>query len=133
MEQLYSPQRVIHGVQRYKFFLTCTAALPVAPFCLEFLNVGAVTQHDAAQVAGGKGADDLPPKTILEQQRQKPGMIDVCMGQQHIVNLTGRNRDLHVLKDILALFHTAVYQKPFSAGFHIMAAAGYLMIRPDKI
>ena len=55
-----------------KFFPPARRPLPVAPFCLEFLNVGAVTQHDAAQVAGGKGADDLPRKPFLNSSGKGP-------------------------------------------------------------
>ena len=60
------------------------------------------------------------------------GMVDVCMGGQHPVDLAGCHRDGLVLVYVLALFHAAVDQKALSSRFDQSAAAGDLMVRAQK-
>ena len=41
---------IFHGIQRLKKLLPTSPSLPVPPLCLKLLNMGAVTEHNIAQV-----------------------------------------------------------------------------------
>ena len=94
--------------------------------------MGRVPQHDAAQLHRGVRGIDLAAEAVAHQQRQHTGMVDVCMGGQHPVDLAGCHRDGLVLVDILALLHAAVDQEPTARGFQQRTAAGDLMVRAQK-
>ena len=65
MEETDSAKGVCHGIERYVFFHTGTFAFPVTPFCLEFLDVCTVAKHNAAQITGGKGGNDVSMESVL--------------------------------------------------------------------
>ena len=94
--------------------------------------MGRVPQHDAAQLHRGVRGIDLAAEAVAHQQRQHTGMVDVCMGGQHPVDLAGCHRDGLVLVYVLALLHAAVDQKALPSRFDQSAAAGDLMVRAQK-
>ena len=65
MEETDGTESVSHGVERYVFFQTGTFSFPVTPFCLKFLNVGTVAEHNTAQIAGGEGGNNISVKSVL--------------------------------------------------------------------
>ena len=79
MKQIDCAQRVFHCIERYIFLCAGTFCFPVAPFCLEFLDMRTVSKHDIAQIIGGKSRDNLSLKTVLVQKRQTARMINMCM------------------------------------------------------
>src|SRR5699024_266578 len=95
-------------------------------------DVGTVPQHDAAQVRGGEGGDYLPRKALLAQERDISRVVDVSVGQKHIVDLPRRHRQLLVLIQVRSLLHPAVDEDPPPAGLQKMAAYGHLVGRADK-
>ena len=65
MEETDGTESISHSVERYVFFQTSTFSFPVTPFCLKFLNVGTVAEHDTAQIACGEGGNNISVKPVL--------------------------------------------------------------------
>ena len=123
---------VLNGVHRFHRFCTGALALAVFPLGLELLNVGRVPQHDAAQLHRGVGGIDPAPEPVADQQRQKARMVDVGMGDQHAIDLSGGHRDGLVFVHILALLHAAVDEVALPGRFQQRTAARYLVVRAQK-
>ena len=56
---------VFYGIHRYILFFTCSSSLTVAPFCLEHLDMGTVTQHNITQLLRGLRRKNLSAKAFL--------------------------------------------------------------------
>lgn len=74
----------------------------------------------------------LAVKTVFKQQGQQAGVIDMRMGQKHIVDFRRQNGKRFVFKRVFSLFHAVVDQQMFVAGRKIGAAARDLMRRAEK-
>ena len=131
-QTLDRPVRIIHIIERHKFFFSCTPALPVTPLCLKHLDMGTVTQHDLTQITRRRRGKDLPPESSLVQKRQPSGMIDMGMRQKRHVDLACGYGDLLILIFIRSLLHSAVDQQPFPTRLQIKTAPCHLMRRPEK-
>ena len=131
-KQLHGCFSILHSIHRFHRFCAGALALAVFPLRFKFLNMGRVPQHDAAQLHRGVRGIDLAAEAVAHQQRQHTGMVDVCMGGQHPVDLAGCHRDGLVLVYVLALLHAAVDQKALPSRFDQSAAAGDLMVRAQK-
>ena len=116
----------VHGLYRL-----CAGALGLAVFPLGFklLNMRRVPQHDAAQLHRGDGGVDPAPEAVVRQQRQKAGMVDMGMGDEHKVDLAGGYGQRLVFVHILALLHAVVDEEPLPCRFQHGAAAGHLVVR----
>ena len=123
---------IFHGVSRNKFRLTLAASLTVTPLCLEHLNVGTVSKHNVAKVAGGLCCINRALKTFCINSGKISGVIHMCMGQKNKIQVASLYRNILILVVIRALFHTAVYQEFLSCCFQIITASGYFMCRPNK-
>ena len=55
-------------------------------------------------------------------------MVNMGVGQKHIVDGGSGNGNFLIFVSIPSLFHAAVQQDAFAAGFDIMAAAGDFMV-----
>ena len=119
--------RVLHRIKRFVRLLPRPLALAVAPLGFEFLDVRRVPQHDFTQVTGRVGRVDLPPEPLLAQQRQVSRMVNVCVGQQHIVDLRRGEPRFRRLDLVPALPHPAVDQDVLSTRLQIMTAPRHLM------
>gem|GEM_PF-2696681 len=51
--------------------------------------MGAVHQHDRAQIAGGVGADNITPEAFLHQAGDIPGMVGMRVGEHHHIDRLG--------------------------------------------
>ena len=131
-KQLHGCFSILHSIHRFHRFCAGALALAVFPLRFKFLNMGRVPQHDAAQLHRGVRGIDLAAEAVAHQQRQHTGMVDVCMGGQHPVDLAGCHRDGLVLVYVLPLLHAAVDQKALPSRFDQSAAAGDLMVRAQK-
>ena len=100
--------RVPHGVHRLDLLAAGAFALAVFPLGLKLLDVRGVAQHDAAEIAGRVGRADRAPEAQLCQQGKAAGVVDMRVGQQHIVDFPRRKGDLLMLIFIGALLHAAV-------------------------
>ena len=105
---------------------------PGFPLGLLHLDMGTVHQHNGTEVRGFLRRVDAAPESILGQQRQKARMVNMGMGQQHIVQLCGAHGQALILKAVLALLHSAVYQAHDTAALHHGAGACHLMGRAQK-
>ena len=110
-----------------RFNLRASLRLAVFPFRLLHLNVGAVSEHDTAQIRRGLRGKNLPPKAPCRQSGNHAGMVDMRMGQQHIINQRFLNRQLAVLEYIQPLLHAVIHQNVFPARIQIMTAPRHLM------
>ena len=131
-EVLNDTHGIFHGVSRNKFRLTLAASFTVTPLCLEHLNVGTVSKHNVAKVAGGLCCINRALKTFCINSGKISGVIHMCMGQKNKIQVTSLYRNILILVVIRPLFHTAVYQEFLSCCFQIITASGYFMCRSNK-
>ena len=99
------------------------AAFAVAPLGLALLNMRAVAQHDAAEIACLVRGINGAVEPVFEKQRQIAGMVNVRMGQKDKVDIPRRHRQLLVFKDILPLLHAAVDKAAVVSALDERAAA----------
>ncbi len=123
---------VVHGIERNKLLAARALGFAVSPFGFKHLNVRTVAKHDVAQIARGLGGVNLPVKAPGVQQGEQPGMVDVRVSEQNIVDVGGLNGDFLVLVHILALLHAVVNQNVLAAGGKITAASGHFAGGADK-
>ena len=107
------------------------AAFLVEPLHIVLLDEARVGEHDAAQVLGGGGADDLPSESQFMEIGDEAAVVDVRVSEDDIVDFFRFDHDVAVhgvgLK-ALALEHTAV-QEDFLAmvgGDEVLAARHFL-------
>ena len=131
-EVLNDTHGIFHGVCRNKFRFSLTTSFTVSPFCLEHLNVGTVSKHNIAKVAGGLCCINRALKTFCINSGKISGVIHMCMSQKNKIQVTSLYRNILILVVIRTLFHTAVYQEFLSCCFQIITASGYFMCRPNK-
>ena len=123
---------IFHRICRYKLRLALTTSLTVTPFCLEHLDMGAVSKHNVTEMAGRLCRINRSLKTFCIDCRQISGMIHMCVGQKHKIKVTSLNRYFLIFIIIGSLFHTTVYKKLLTGSFQIITASGYFMCRPNK-
>ena len=63
--RIYRDTRFSPDKTPFKLFFSASSSFTIPPFCLKFLNVCDVTQHDVAQVIGGKGGDEVSGSLTL--------------------------------------------------------------------
>ena len=124
---LHQPGHVLQVIQGLHLRPAVSQGFAAFPLRLGHLDVGAVTQHNVAQGAGGGGGIDRAPEALLIQQGQMAGMVDMGVGQQGKIQLPGRDGQRLVFKQIPPLLHTAVHDALFISHLNIGAAAGDLM------
>ena len=76
------------------------------------LDMGRVQQHDPQELAGHIRGVDGAPEALLDQQGQTAGMVDMGVGDDHIVDFTGMEGETAVVHLVPALLQTAVDQHP---------------------
>ena len=129
---LQNAQRILHCICRYKFRLALTTSLTISPFCLEHLNMGAVSKHNVTEMAGRLCRINRSLKTFCIDCRQISGMVHMCVGQENKIKVTSLNRYFLIFIIIGSLFHTTVYKKLLTGSFQIITASGHFMCRPNK-
>ncbi len=88
-ELLQAGQGVGHGVDRLQRRQVVAAALLVQIGHVRLLNLGAITQHDAAQVARGRGGDDVAGEAIADEAGDVAAVVDVGVGEDERVHSAG--------------------------------------------
>ena len=128
-EQAAGGLGILYGVHR--LYRLCTGALALAVFPLGFklLNMRRVPQHNAAQLHGRDGGIDPAPEAVVRQQRQKAGMVNMCMGDQHKIDLAGGYGQGLIFICVLALLHAVVDEEALPCCLQHGAAAGHLVVR----
>ena len=117
---------VIHGVQRQRRpMLGVALAIGVAGVLL--LDLGRVEQHQLGQLIGRRRAVDRRVEPQLHQPRQVPDVIDVGVGEQHVLDRRGlETRVLPIPEPQLLepLEETGVEQHSGLAGVQQVTRAG---------
>ncbi len=127
------PVRVLHRIKRlHHRILGASLSLAVFPLCLLHLDMRTVTQHNAAQITGGRRRKNLTAESPRIQERQKTRMVYMRVSQEHIIYQRFLHRQLAVLKYVGTLLHAVVHQNILIAYPKIMAAPCHLMVCPDK-
>ena len=123
---------ILHGIEGFHLAPACTSRFPVFPLSFHLLYVGAVLKHDAAQVGGCIGGDNLASESPGMNPRKHACMVNMRVRQKHIVNFMIPHGQLRILVYVISLFHTAVYKHLGISHLQKMTAARYLMVGPDK-
>lgn len=124
---VHGPGRICLGVERLKGPLALFLAAAVDVFHILFLDRGAVLQHHRAQIAGGRGAENVALKAVFDQAGDAARVIDVGMGKDQAVNMFALAESAAVfLKGVLAfaLNQAAVKHDGLPVDFEQMLRAG---------
>ena len=130
-EQFHAGACVFLGVDGLQCRQTFLAAFLVEPHHIVLLDEAAVGQHDAAQVFGAVGADDLPTEAQFVKVWNQAAVVDVSVGEDDIVDFFRVDHDVAVGGvgfQPLALEHATV-QKDLLAvvgGDEVLAARHFL-------
>ena len=79
------PFRVVHRVERQRG-VVFRVAMAVGQLCVLFLDVRGIWQDQRAEVAGSGRAEDPPAKSLRDQTRQIPAVIEMCVSEDHGVD-----------------------------------------------
>jgi len=134
-KQLRGGCRIGARVERGHRPAAVTAAAAARPFGFHFLDVGAVLQHDAEQIPGGRGAVYLAGESGLDHARQESRMVDMGVGEQkkvHPARLIDGGIQIAAFDGFVALVHAAIDGKAGSGGFDDMAGTGDGPRRAEK-
>ncbi|GBD94905.1 hypothetical protein BMS3Abin05_02521 [bacterium BMS3Abin05] len=105
-------------------------------FHIFFLDVGRVPQHNGAQIARGKRAENIAVVTGFNKIRNIAAVIDVSVCQDHVSNRFCVKRQSTVLFFRLfsmSLVQSAIDQKCFIVCMKKMHGAGYGLNRTHKL
>ena len=94
--------------------------------------MGGVRQHDLQQLCGEPGRQDTAAKALPHQHGQTSAVIDVGVGNQHVVHGVGGKGQVAVINFIPPLLQAAVHQDLFPVALHAVAAAGDSLGRAEK-
>jgi len=83
---LQAPLGILDGIQWLHRQQILLLTLFVDKLDVRFLNVPRIPQHDAAQIAGGVGAEDMPAKAVFDQIGNVAAVIYVSMGKNEDVD-----------------------------------------------
>ena len=59
-------------------------------------------------------------------------MVNMCVGQEHIVNHGLLHRERNILEHIHPLLHSIVHQYVLASHFKIVTTSGHFMVRANK-
>ena len=107
-------------------------ALLVLPLGVHLLDVGRVLEHHRHQLGGEAGGDNLPLEPLLDQQGDAAGVVNVGVGDDHIVNIVGGKVQHGIVPLVLALLQAAVNEDLPALHLQAVAAAGDGLGRPEK-
>ena len=123
---------VLHRVDGLHQGAARPLVLPVLILRVGLLDVGAVGEHDLQQIGGEAGGPDRAGKALLHQHGHPAAVVDVGVGDEHIVNGVGGEGQLPVVDLVPALLEAAVDQNSFSVDLQAVAAAGDALVRAEK-
>ena len=91
------------------------------------LQEARVSQHDVAELRRRLPREDAPAEALAHELRQVAGVVDVRVGEDHVVDLRGIDWEVPVLFERLlavVLVQPAVEQYPLAVRFYKMHGAG---------
>ena len=86
--------------------------------------MGGVPEHDGQQLSGQAGCEDAAVKALLHQQGQTAGVVDMGVGDQHIIYVIGGEVQGIAVVFVLALLQAAVDENFFAVDLQAVTAAG---------
>ena len=81
--------RILDGVEGFDGFQTFLDAVLGDELRVCLLDLGGVGKHHTGQIAGGKGAVDVPPETLFAEVGEVTAVIDVRVAQDGAIDLRG--------------------------------------------
>ena len=108
------------------------AAFLIFPGGVAFLDMRAVSQHDGQKLCCQTGGDDGPGISLLDQQRKPPGMVNMSVGYQHVINRARCKRQGAVVFVPRALLQPAVDEDALATHFQTVAASGNCFVCAKK-
>ena len=107
-------------------------ALLVLPLGVGLLDVSGVPQHDGHELPRQAGGNDLAVEALLDQQGNAAGVVDVGMGDNDIVDISGGEVQHPVVPLVSALLEAAVDEDLLAAHLQAVAASGDRLGRAKK-
>jgi hypothetical protein len=126
LQALERRQRVHAGVERLGRTVLAVALL-VGPRRVFLLQMGRIHEHELEQFAGGPGGVHGRLHPQLHRPRQPAGVIDVGVGQQHVVDraqVEGRRLPVAQAQFLQALEQAAVHEDAALARLQQVAGTG---------
>ena len=130
-EKVHTSTRIFLSVNGLQSGQALFAAFLVEPFHIILLYEARVGEHDAAQVFGGRRADDLATEAQLVEIGDEAAMVYVGVGEDDVVDFLRVDHDVAVGGigfEALALEHAAVQQDFLAVvgGDEVLAARHFL-------
>ena len=122
--QLHGVLGVGQGVEGLHRRAARPAALLVLPLGVGLLDVGRVPEHDGHELSGQPGGHDPAVEALLLQQGDAAGVVDVGVGDDHIVDGAGGKVQHAVVPLVPALLKAAVNEDAGSVDLQAVAAPG---------
>jgi hypothetical protein len=106
---------ILDCIQRYFGVGSFSAFLIMASFLVGgifFLDSGRIQNHDRKHLFGRRGQEDISGKSFPDKLGDKPGMVQVNMSEEEIMDLVWRNwESLPVSVEIVPLLKQAAIDK----------------------
>ena len=83
-EQFHRAGRVFGCIKRFHHSTAVAQVLFGFVCCIGFLDMGTVCQHDRAEVCGFRRGIHCSAESLLVEERQQTGMINMGMGQENV-------------------------------------------------
>ena len=135
LHQLHQRLHVTFIVEFLKEVLALRLALLVDVFEVALLQEAGIAQHDVTELAGLGAGEHASAEPGPHELRQVAGMVDMGVGEDHVVDRLGIDRKVAVLFERLLavpLIETAVQKNPLAAGFDEMHGASRGAGRTEK-
>ena len=129
------PQGLFHvdqGVQRLHRGPAGPPALLILIGRVVLLDLGGVPQHDGQQLGRQTGTVDIAREPLLHQQGETAGVVDVGVGDHHVVDVMGGEIQLPVVPLVPALLEPAIYQYLVPVDLHAVTAARHRLGRAEE-
>ena len=132
VNKLRHPLGIGHGIQGLLLRPAGPAVLAVFILGIALLNVGGVLEHDAHELGGEPGGENAALKAVFDEHGHPAGVVDVGVGDEHIVDAARGKGQGAVVHLVPALLQAAVDEDALAAYLQTMAAAGDALVSAEK-
>ena len=132
-DELLHPQGILHGVKRLHHRPAGPEVLAVFILRVGLLDMGRVLEHDVHKLGGEAGGENAALESLLYQQGNPAGVVDVGVGHQDIVNIACMEGQTAVIHLVPALLQAAVDEDLLAVYLQAMAAAGNALVSAEKM
>ena len=131
-QKLLHPHGIGHGVQRLHIRTARPAVFTILILCVRLLNVGRILQHNIQQLGRQASGQNLALKALLNQHGDTPGVVDMGVCHQYIVNFSRVEGQAAVIHLVPSLLQSAIHQDFLPVDLQAVTAAGDALIRAEK-